>query len=156
VTITFWYLAQGFSMPVTGGSVTGIKYASGLSGTGVAITTTDTLGLESCVDAGGGGTGTSFCSSPFASLTNTTQTYPLGLDTSVNNSVNTEFAPLTATYSLEQQVTLTLEAGDSANYSMSEALTPVPEPMSIALLGGVLLLTCRAIQRKRKQENPSV
>jgi hypothetical protein len=31
-------------------------------------------------------------------------------------------------------------------------VTSVPEPMSITLLGGVVLLTLRAIRRKRNQE----
>jgi hypothetical protein len=152
VTVTIWYLAQGFTMPGTGGGVTGIKYGSGLGGTGVNVTGTDTNGLESCVDAGAGGMGGSFCGSPFASLTNVTQTYPNGLDTSVNNSVQTQFSPLTGTYALEQKITLTLAGGDSVNYSDSQALTPVPEPMGVALLGGVLLLTSRSIQRRRKQQ----
>jgi hypothetical protein len=153
VTVNIFYLAQDFTMPVTGGSVTGIKYASSISGTGVDITGSDTLGLKSCVDHGAGGTGASFCTSPFASLTNVTQTYPIGLGTAVSNSVNMQFSPLTATYSLEQEITITLAGGDSANYSMSQALQPVPEPGSILLLAGALVLTGLVIQRRRKQQN---
>jgi hypothetical protein len=36
------------------------------------------------------------------------------------------------------------------NAITSSVLTPVPEPMSIALLGGVVLLTARAVRRKRQ------
>jgi hypothetical protein len=159
-TVTIWYLAQGFTQPTTGGGVTGVNYASSLSGTGVRITGAGASnGLESCVDMGAGGTGTSFCLNPFSAssdLHNVTQTYPTGLGTSVSNSVSSTFAPLTAPYSLEQKITIVLEAGDIANFSDSQALTPVPEPVSVALLGGVLLLTGRAIQRKRKKQGAAV
>ena len=153
VTIDIWYLAQGFTMPVTGGGVTGIKYTSNSSGTGGPVTGVDTLGLESCVDGGAGGVGANFCAnSPFASLTNGVLTYPVG-GGAVSDSINKQFSPLTATYALEQEVTVVLAAGDTVNYSDSQFLTPVPEPMSVALLGGVLLVTSRAIRRKRKQQN---
>lgn len=159
-TVTIWYLAQGFTQPTTGGGITGVNYASSLSGTGVRITGAGASnGLESCVDMGAGGTGTSFCLNPFSAssdLHNVTQTYPTGLGTSVSNSVSSTFAPLTAPYSLEQKITIVLEAGDIANFSDSQALTPVPEPVSVALLGGVLLLTGRAIQRKRKKQGAAV
>jgi hypothetical protein len=159
-TVTIWYLAQGFTQPTTGGGVTGIMYASNLSGTGIRITGTGASnGLESCVDMGAGGTDVNFCKNPFSAssvLNNVTQTYPTGLGSSVNNSVNSVFAPLTATYSLEQKITIVLEAGDIANFSDSQALVPVPEPVSVALLGGVLLLTGRAIQRKRKKQGAAV
>jgi hypothetical protein len=154
VTIKIWYAAQNFTMPVTGGGVSAINYASNSSGTSVNDSSgLSTLNLTSCVDEGAGGTGLTFCSTPAKSLTNLGLTYPVGLGGSVDNSVKTTFSPLTASYTLEQQITIVLAAGDSVNYSMSQGLTPVPEPMSVALLGGVLLLTSRAIQRRRKQQN---
>jgi hypothetical protein len=44
-----------------------------------------------------------------------------------------------------------LGANSNLNVITSSVLTPVPEPMSIALLGGVLILTSGAIRRKRNQ-----
>jgi hypothetical protein len=44
-----------------------------------------------------------------------------------------------------------LGANSNLNVITSSVLTPVPEPMSVALLGGVLLLTTGAIRRKQKQ-----
>jgi hypothetical protein len=154
VTINIWYAAQGFTMPVTGGGISGIKYVSNSSGTAINVSAVDTLSLESCVDESAtGGVGANFCKTSAAILNNPTLTYPTGAGGAVSNSVNTGFSPLTATYSLEQEITIVLAAGDKVNFSMSQALTPVPEPMSVALLGGVLLLTSRAIQRRRKKQN---
>jgi len=155
VTIHIWYSAAGFTMPVTGGSVTAINYASNSSGTSVQVVGgASTLGLESCADeTAAGGVGSNFCSAPAATLTNPVLNYPNGLGGSVNNSIMEVFSPLTATYSLEQEVTVVLNNGDTVNFSDSQGLTPVPEPMSIALLGGVLLVTVRTIQRRRKQQN---
>jgi hypothetical protein len=154
VTVNIWYAAQGFAMPVTGGSVTGINFASNSSGTSVnvAAPSSSTVQLESCIDeVAAGGVGTNFCASPAKTLTNAKLQYPAGLGGVVDNTLNTTFSPLTATYTLEQEITIVLDPGDSVNYSMSQALTPVPEPLSVGLLGGVLLLTGRALQRKRKQ-----
>ena len=67
-------------MPVTGGSVTGINFASNSSGTGGPVTGVDTLGLEKLCRWGGPvGWAPNFCAnSPFASLTNGVLTYPVG------------------------------------------------------------------------------
>jgi hypothetical protein len=152
VTISVWFAAQGFTMPVTGGGVTAINYVSNSSGTSINTQALSTLGLRSCVDESAtGGVGANFCVTPAASLTNTTLTYPAGLGGAVNDSVKTSFSPLTSPYVLSQLVTISLQAGDSVNFSMSQALTPVPEPTSIVLLGGVLLATVSAIRRKRNQ-----
>jgi hypothetical protein len=157
-TITLWYSAQNFTAPTTGGGVSGVLFNSNAAATGEGGTGSSTLSLESCVDkdnrvplpiVGGG-----FCTTPFATLTNPTLTVPVV--GAPSNSTTETFSPLSATYSLEQKLVITLAAGDTINISTSQGLAAVPEPMSIALLGGVLLLTGRAIQRKRKQNNTSV
>ena len=146
VTVTLWYLAQGFTMPVTGGGVSGIAYFSNASATGELGSGTSSLALESCVDQGTGGTGTSFCGVPYASLTNSLAIPATG---TVSDPSTEVFSPLSATYSLEQQVTVVLGAGDTVNIALSQSLTPIPEPASIALLSGLILLTSGAIRRKR-------
>jgi hypothetical protein len=56
-----------------------------------------------------------------------------------------------AAYALDEQLSIFLAPGESINFAGSTTLTPVPEPMSIALLGGVVLLTSRLIRRKQNQ-----
>lgn len=70
---------------------------------------------------------------------------------------NTVFGTITALhapFSLTQELTVTIGAGSEFNLTSSQVLTPTPEPVSIALMGGVLLLTSGAFLRKRKQEKP--
>jgi hypothetical protein len=54
-------------------------------------------------------------------------------------------------YALAEHITLALGAGSNLNVITSTVLTAVPEPMSIALFGGVVLLTSGLIRRKRNQ-----
>jgi hypothetical protein len=58
---------------------------------------------------------------------------------------------LAAPYALDEEFDITIAAGGSIGFSAQSTLTPVPEPMSIALLGGVVLLTSRLIRRKRSE-----
>jgi len=148
--------------PVTGGSVTGIDYTSFASRTSVSTQGQSTFDLISCVDHAPGGVGVglggNFCGSPFASLTSPVLTFPAGSGGSVDHPDDTTFSNLTGTYALGQEITLEVAGGDSVNYSMSQALTPsttapVPEPMSVGLLGSVLLLTGRGLHRRRKQQD---
>jgi hypothetical protein len=155
-TVTLWYSAQGFKLPVTGGAVTGIDFDSSSGATGKLGNIDSSLALTSCVDEANAlpapyGPPTGFCVTPAQQIVNPLLDIPdRG---AASNSVDKIFTPLTATYSLEQKLVVILGANDVINISTSQSLTPVPEPMSVALLGGVLLLTGRAIQRRRKQKN---
>ena len=152
VTVELWVAAQNFAMPVTGGSVTAIDYSSEIGITSAQPGSSGSIQLESSVDQANkdvpAPVGTGFCVTPAATLTNT---LPIPSTGSANDTVTTVFSPLNKFYSLSQMVTIFLGADSKINLSTSQVLTPVPEPMSIALLGAVFLLTSRSILRKRKQ-----
>jgi hypothetical protein len=148
-TLELWIAAQDFTAPVTPPE---IQFSSSLSTT--TTTGTGTADLTSCVDTANGLTPptTAFCAAGYT-LTNAQQTYtpPPPPGGSTSGTVSTTLFSLAAPYSLAQHITLALGAGSNINVITSASLTPVPEPMSIALLGGVVLLTSGAIRRKRKQ-----
>lgn len=147
VVVKVWFAAQDFTAPTAPPPV---DYSSNLSLT--SITGSGTVALMGCVDGANGlapPTGT-FCGAPEASLTNTPLTFS-GV-TALANTVSTTLTSLHGPYSLGEVLTLTLAAGSNINVITSQVLTPVPEPASIVLLGGVLLLGAgRLIRRNRKQ-----
>jgi len=143
VNITVWISSQDFTAPITPPDIT---YASSLSTT--STTGTGKVGLTSCVDTANGLTppSTAFCSSPASMLTNNTETYNKASSTS--DTVNTMISSLSGPYALAQVITMALGAGSNLNVITSQALTPVPEPASVALLGGVVLFAASVIRRK--------
>jgi hypothetical protein len=46
-----------------------------------------------------------------------------------------------------------MDGGSEMNFSNNTTLTPVPEPISIALLGGVLVFTSGLIRRKANRKS---
>lgn len=58
---------------------------------------------------------------------------------------------LTTPFALNEILTVTTTVPGLANFTADLTATSVPEPMSIALLGGILLMTTGAIRRKRNQ-----
>jgi hypothetical protein len=149
--LTIWFAAQDFSQPVTPPA---IQYASNYSITTFQPGSSGSVALTSCVDQSNGTVppvGT-FCSSPAATLTNAGLTISGALGGSASNTVLGTIASLSAPFSLSQVVTLTLGANTSVNLITSQVLTPVPEPASLVLLGGVVLLvSSRLVRRKRNQ-----
>lgn len=106
----------------------------------------------------------------FMSCVNTTNSQTVGCPASFNaptitpsivatgsfqGDSNSFISSLGQPYAIDEMITLTLGAGSSTNFSASTTLIQTPEPMSIALLGGVLLFTTGAIRRKRKQASRS-
>jgi len=152
VDLTIWLAGNNFTAPT---APPDINYSSKLSIT--TNTGIGTIGLESCVDTSNNlapPTNT-FCNTPASTLTNTNESY--NGSSSNSNTVSTVITSLTTTpFTLSQKITLVLGAGSDLNIVTSQILTPVPEPMSIALLGGVLILISRAMRRKRNQESSSV
>ncbi len=146
VTILLWFAAQDFTFPT---APPNIFYASSLDVT--STTGSGTVALESCVDTSNGlaPPTSTFCSAPGASLTNNIASY-LGASSSPSNTVSTTITSLAGNYSLSQMLTLTLKAGSQINIQSSQVLTPVPEPASILLLGGMLLGAGTLFRRKQQ------
>lgn len=142
-SLTIYMSSQDFTAPTTPPD---IYYLSNLSTT--VTTGTGTADLTSCIDTGNGLTGP-VCPATIQ-LTNPTINYAPGAQA---NSTSTVITGLTTTpYSLAQTITLSLGAGSNLNVITSQVLTQtqVPEPISLALLGGMVLLALPAIRRKLK------
>jgi hypothetical protein len=123
--------------PTVFGTITGQGYVS-LTNTALDISGPTSGPAEvSCVSIGalGCGTGGSF----------------LGTAEAVGPPGGVTFA---SPFALNQVLTLTVTTPGIENFTTDLDAT-VPEPMSIALLGGVLLLTTGAIRRKRNQVSRS-
>lgn len=56
-------------------------------------------------------------------------------------------------YSISQYLNFRMDGGSEMNFSNNTTLTPVPEPISIALLGGVLVFTSGLIRRKANRKS---
>jgi hypothetical protein len=147
-TIELWLSASGFMLPTTPPPV---LYSAGLSTT--STTGMGTTAMTSCIDGANAlvaPPAVAFCGVKEGQLVNVGQSYSGSSSTS--GTVSTNVSSLSVPYSLEQEITLTVGANSNLNVITSQVLTPVPEPMSIVLLGGVILLSSGAIRRKRKQE----
>jgi hypothetical protein len=148
VTLTIYLADSGFTSPLAPPTV---RHSSGA--TLNANLGNNSFSLTSCVDQSNSlvPPGSSFCSSPAPGMAppNTTLS-TTAAQTKSNDSVGLITA-LSAPFSLTQQLVIVAGANSAFNVTSSQVLTPVPEPMSIALLGGVLLLTTGAIRRKQKQ-----
>jgi hypothetical protein len=147
-TVIIWIAAQDFLPPTT----PNIGFSSTLSTISTAgMGFTD---LESCIDASNGlapPPPDTFCTSPAGTLTNPVEAYS-GISSATNTVASTISSP-TGPYSVAEMITLELGPGSTLPVTTSLSVTPVPEPTSITLLlGGVVLLTGHAIRRKRNQE----
>jgi hypothetical protein len=144
LTLTVWYFDTDFSAPV---APPDIDYSSQLGYSTTTRTPLSTIGLESCVE-----TGNSTATSPFCaagpSLTNATLT----LGSNGSDGATTVLTSLAAPYALSQQVTLSLTGASSGNFSVSQNLTPVPEPASLILLGSGLLGLGVVVRRKMQSK----
>jgi hypothetical protein len=132
----------------------GIEVNSHIGGTVAVGSSANLLSFKSCVDPNNG---QNVCGI----------STPSGLVTAGPGTPNVTGSPsssfkddkyatilsLGAPYSISQFLKITLGAGSQLNFSDSTTLTPVPEPVSIGLLGGILLLTNRMIRRKSKQNS---
>ena len=134
--VTLWVSAENFTFPTAPPGTITFDSEVALTST----TATGSVGFTSCLDTSSGlasRTGT-FCSAG-PSLTNVPQSYSGA--SSEQNTVSTVITSPSSLFSLSEEITLTLSKAATLNVIMSQILTPVviPEPTSIALLGGAML-----------------
>lgn len=141
-------VAQGFIMPL---APPALEFKSHIGTTAPVLAAASTLAFHTCVDTNNtllgcpGAPGVA----PYVSATLHPDVATLGSD---NRDAPMLIIPvLGSPYALDEQFDITVGASGRMNFTGSSTLTPVPEPMSIALLGGVVLLTSRLIRRKRSE-----
>jgi len=154
-TLILFISDQFFTSPV---APPPILWTGSLAFTSTGGTPTTTLDLQNCIGPGnilqpGAGAPPTFCTGG-QTLDSNQQSFS-GAGSSNVDTVTKVISSLSSPYSLSQRITLSMAPGASFNIDTSQVLTQVPEPMSIALLGGVLLVTAGAIRRKRGQASQS-
>ena len=141
-TITINVVSTGFTSPTAPPTLTLLSH---IGGTVQVAGADNALSFISCVNTAN--TLIAGCPGTFNAPTLT----PSVISGSFDGDSSTNIAALGPNYSLDEKITLTLTAGSQTNFSASTTLVQTPEPMSIALLGGILLFTTGAIRRKRNQ-----
>ena len=148
VPITIDLADSNFTSPLAPpGSILDVSGATLNSTTG----TNNTFTLTSCVDQSNGlvpppGV---FCSSPAPGMA--PANLPLmttGAVTKSDNSSGTITSLHLPNFSLSQQLVISAAANSNFNVTSSQVLTPVPEPASMLLLGGVLLGVTGLLRKK--------
>lgn len=145
VTITFGAAISNFSTPTAPPNITDAS----------SITLNETLGsttgtLTSCVDQSNGlvPPATPFCATPAPGMAGPNPPVTVTGSQTNGNTTTGSITSLHAPFSLSQELTLVLQANTSLNFTLTQVLTPVPEPASIVLLG-TLLVGIGAVVRKR-------
>ena len=122
---------------------------SSLSGTGVVFNGS-TISLVGCVDTTNtlpGASSLAGCPATFnaPTITTTPTSSPYGPP-----ATSLSISSLSGPYALDEKITVTLAAGANFDITATQTLVQTPEPMSIVLLGS-LLLTVGLVGRKHKQ-----
>jgi hypothetical protein len=151
--VTFWFSAQDFTFPTAPPGA--ISWAGNLEITSNDATlpvSKGTVALENCVDTNNGntpgGVAPGFCSKATDPILNNTPQSWTGTSTPPPDTDFSTILALGPDYALQEKVTLTFNNAGSVNFITSQVLTPVPEPGSVLLLGGVLLGISGLIRKK--------
>jgi len=147
-TIHIEVIAQGFSQPVTPPSLSFLNHVSTTTAVGASANSFSFVGCVDTSNGSGGCPGTPGVA-PYVSATLTPNIAPTGSKQA--DSPELVIDTLAALFAIDQEIDITLGAKGFITFSGSSTLTPVPEPMNIALLGGVVLLMSRLIRRKQNQ-----
>jgi len=126
----------------------GITINSHIGGSVSVASAANTMAFSSCADTLNG---QNTCG-PIVPATITTAGpgSPVITSGSFNDDQVTKMSVLGTPYSISQYVDLYLGSHAEINFSNNTTLTPIPEPISIALLGGVLVFTSGLIRRRAK------
>lgn len=136
--------AQDFTTPT---APPNILVNSHIGGTVVIGSAANTLSMQSCLDAGDTLNG---CPGTFQTAVGTPSITAPG---SFKNDQLGTVTSIAGPYAIDELINLTLGGGAQVNFAASTTLTQVPEPTSIVLLGGALLLASgRLIRRKKNQQ----
>lgn len=150
-TVVLWVSAQNWTQPTAPPGSLLWSNEQSLDGT-LGTTTGNALDCLDATNAGEpGGIGTStptYCTAGMT-LDNVAQT--ITGSSSASHTTTMLVPTLTAPYAMSTQITLNMAAGAEMHFQDSQILAQTPEPLSLALLGGVLLLTSRALRRKKSQ-----
>jgi len=155
--VTLWLSAQNFTFPTVPPGTIGYDSEVALTST----SGTGSVGLISCVDVSNllAPPTNTFCSGAGSpQLTNVPQSYSGA--SSEKNTVSQTITSLSVPFSLSQEITLTLGRNSDLNVDTSQILTPtipppIPEPASIALLGGAMLFIAAGGHLVRRKPNQS-
>lgn len=141
-TIVINVISTGFLSPQAPPAITLLSHVGG----SVPVGSSDNLlSMISCVDTTN--SQTAGCPASFNAPTISPSITGTG---SFNGDSKTDIASLASPYALDEQISLTLGAGASLNFSASSTLVQTPEPMSIVLLGSFVLLSSRFVRRRLK------
>jgi hypothetical protein len=142
-TIVINVISTDFTTPVTPPAIELLSHIGGSVAVGA---TANLLSFISCVDTTN--SQTAGCPANFNAPTITPAITATGSFQGDSNSLIGSLGP--AAYAIDEQITLTLGAKGSMNFSASTTLVQTPEPMSIVFLGSVVLVCSGLARRKRK------
>jgi hypothetical protein len=139
-------LAQGFLLPITPPS---LNYDNSIAVTAVSAVAGSTFSFQGCIDTSsplanscpGNASGVYLSQVLFPNIAT--------LASDNKDAARQIITSLAAGYAMDQQYDMTIGADGQIGFTGTSKLTPVPEPMSIGLLGGVVFLTSRLIRRRQ-------
>lgn len=154
-TLELFITAQDYTSPITPPALLLTSSIGGSIHTPlVAGDAANLMSFTSCVDATNGATACSISALTAGPGTPNVTGNPTPSYNDTQTALITSLVPSGGggTYSVGQDIFITLGANTQLNFSTTTSLSSVPEPASIALLGGVMLVCVTLIRRKIKHQ----
>lgn len=148
-TVSVWVsiVADDFTIP----TIAPINLDSFISSNVDLASTGSSITYQSCVDPTNGTSNSNIACAAGSWVAGPGTINLSGLGSQISDKSSTITSNLGSSYAIGELFKIVLGNGFDGNGSATTSLTPVPEPMSIVMLGGVLLLTSRRFMRKRGQ-----